>query len=315
MKDFTVDNKIYILDDTLRNQIRPDWQIMTTPAKDRLGQGIDITRSSHAVTLAEGMLNEQGKTLVGKTVLEIGCNEGTRSYIMAKYQDTYVHGIDVDEYTVEQSPDMNIWNPNDIQFVSNKFNEMRHNLASKVPEYISRKVTFQTADIATFIKTPLYNVVISWDTLEHILDLPNAFKRMNKCMVTNGVMYHEYNPFFAINGGHSLCTLDFLYGHCRLAKEDFERYIKEYRPQEEKIAINFFNKCLNRATIADIKKQLNDNGFEILSWKGTSSFTDHHAMWKNKIQTEFLPEAEKLYPTVTVDDLFYSSIQFVARKR
>jgi len=315
MKDFVVDGKVYILDPTLRNQIRPDWQVMLQPAKDRLGKGIDITRSAYAVLIAEGHLNDLGKTLVGRNVLEVGCNEGARSYIMAKYQDTYVHGIDVDEYTVDQSPDMNLWNPNDVKFVHDKFNDMRDKLASKFPEYIVRKVSFQTADISTVMGTPVYDIVISWDTIEHILDLPTAFKNMNKSMVTGGIMYHEYNPFFALNGGHSLCTLDFMYGHCRLQDKDFEQYIKEYRPEEEKIALNFYRKCLNRATIADVKKYAEDAGFETLFWKGIPAFDDHQAMWQNKIRNEFMPEVAKLYPTVTMEDLYFSTIQMVMRKK
>ena len=315
LKDFKADGKTYILDEFLRNEIKPDWDVMLKPARGRLGENIDYTSFAPSVTIGEGILNKSGKTLVGRSVLEVGCNEGARSFAMAKFQDTYVHGIDVDDYTVLQSPDMNNFNPNDHKYVHDMFTNVRTKLASNFPEYVTRKVTFQTSDIAKFQATPVYDIITSWDTIEHILDLDNAFANMRKALVTNGVMYHEYNPFFAINGGHSLCTLDFIYGHCRLSKEDFERYIREYRPQEEKVAINFFNKCLNRATIADIRKQLIDNNFEILAWEGTTSFTENQAMWRNKLEKDILPEVAKLYPTVTVDDLFYTTIQFVARKK
>lgn len=314
MNDFHANNTVYVLDDKIRDNVRPGWQEMLLPAKDRLGKGITVTGASKAVRKAENIIFDLGNTLVGKNILEVGCNEGVRSYLMAQFQDTYVHGIDINEYTVEQSPDMNGWNPNDVKFVEDKLAEMRRNLALKVPENVAKKVTFGTADICNFNSETLYDIVISWDVIEHILDIPSAFKNINKALKNGGITYHEYNPFFAVNGGHSLCTLDFLYGHCRLTTEDFERYIREIRPEEEKIDLNFYHKCLNRLSIADFKKHAQEAGFDIIYFKETPAFTGAHAMWRERIDKEFLPETKSIYPTVTNDDLFYGTIDVVMRK-
>jgi hypothetical protein len=135
---------------------------------------------------------------------------------------------------------------------------------------------------------------------------------MFNSLKTGGISYHEYNPFFAINGGHSLCTLDFLYGHCRITGQDFRRYVSEYRSEEEEIDINFYTKCLNRASMADIRKYATDSGFEILFFEGMHTRGLENI--KSHIKDDILPDVVNLYPTVTLEDLLCDSVQLVLRK-
>jgi len=308
---FKANDKVYEIDPGLRDHIKPGWQTMLLPAKDRLGKGMDINSFVPSVYMAEKTLNEHGETMVGKQILEAGCNEGARSYLMAKYQDTVVHGIDVDEYTIDQSPDMKVWNPIDAEFMQNKFRNMRASVGSKFPQIMS-KVSFETASISSYMTPKQYDMIISWDTLEHVIDIQRAFKNMYDLLKNGGVAYHEYNPFFAINGGHSLCTLDFLYGHCRLNSQDFDKYVRELRMEEEEIDRNFYHKCLNRATRADIRKLAEEAGFEVLLFAGRSSFDLHNMM---KAVEMVLPEVKELYPTVTLEDLIHDQVQLVLRKK
>ena len=127
-------------------------------------------------------------------------------------------------------------------------------------------------------------------------------------------MYHEYNPFFSVTGGHSLCTLDFLYGHCRLNCENFEKYIREIRPQEEKPALAFYYKCLNRACIGDIKKYAREVGFEILFHDGLSSFGENMNEYSAKLEKDVLPDIVKVYPSVKINDLLCDSVVIILEK-
>jgi len=316
MKEFKANDKIYQLDENLRSQIRPLWQEMLLPAKDRILKDINIAQFVPSVFTAENNLNKFNNTFVGKDLLEVGCNEGLRSYLLARFQDTTVLGRDIDEYTIEQSPDLNSWNPEDVIFIHNAFDKIRENIAKLFPIKIQEKVTFKTCDIKDFIpQDGIYDLVVSWDTIEHLIDLPLAFKCMADCLYTGGISYHEYNPFFAINGGHSLCTLDFYYGHCQLKEDDFIRYIKEIRPEEEKIDINFYLKCLNRATIQDVKQYAQDAGFEILMYEGSQPFGKARDTWITRIKNEFLPEVKKIYPNVELSDLLYDTFYLVMRKK
>jgi cyclopropane fatty-acyl-phospholipid synthase-like methyltransferase len=311
--EFKANNKVYILDENIRNNVKAGWQEMLNPAKSRVLKPNPYIFVP-SITAAENLLATYDQNLIFKNILEVGCNEGARCYLMAKYQDTYVHGIDVDQYTADQSPDLNAWNPKDMEFVHNNFNSMREHIAGYFPLSVKNKVTFETCDIADFVPEGKYDLIISWDTIEHIINLPKAFHVMASCLHREGILYHEYNPFFSVNGGHSLCTLDFLYGHCRLTKEDFERYVKEIRQEEEKIDLNFYNKCLNRASMADVRKYAEEAGFEIIHFSGFSNFRLNTPVWGNKLN-EILPEVQSIYPSVTMEDLLYDSMQLIMRKK
>ena len=63
---------------------------------------------------------------------------------------------------------------------------------------------------------------------------------MYRILKPGGFAFHQYNPFFSYNGGHSLCTLDFC--HVRLSAKDFERYLKQFRKEEYEMAMNFYKR-------------------------------------------------------------------------
>ena len=310
---FNANNKDYDIIEGLRDTVKPGWKEMLNPAKPRI-ISIDPLKYLPMITKSEKALEDIGETLVGKNILEIGCGFGDRCFLMAKYEGTKVHGIDVDEYTVNQSPDINVWNPEDVEYIHNKIDSVRKQVSEKFPESVRNKVTFSTESIEQFIAVNPYDVIISFDVLEHLLDLDSAFRQMANSLKSGGILSHEYNSFFSFDGGHSLCTLDFHYGHCILSKEDFERYIKEIRPQEEKIAINFYNKCLNRATRKDIRELAEKYGLKIISEIKTSSYTAPEVAIRKELEKDILPNVVKLYPKVEVEDLLYNSIHLIMRK-
>lgn len=309
---FKANGKEYPIDEKLRNQIKAGWQEMLKPARERdIKPDVDGHRGF--VVKAESELKPY-TNLLAKDILEVGCAYGERSYLMARYQDTKVHGIDIDEYIAEQSPDLNAWNPKDVEFVHNKLETVRKELTDSFPKCVSDKVTFETSSMENYATSNPHDLIVSWDVLEHIIDLPVAFNQMANALKTGGIAYHEYNPFFAINGGHSLCTLDFLFGHCVLGAKDFERYIRDFRPQEEKIDLNFYHKCLNRATRLDIKN-LAEKHFEILEFDGKSSFGNQSEDWKEDLEKKVLPIVQQNYPTATISDLMCDSVHIILRKK
>jgi 2-polyprenyl-3-methyl-5-hydroxy-6-metoxy-1,4-benzoquinol methylase len=310
---FKTKNKEYQLIKGLRDKIKPEWQEMLKPARLR-NINTEMYDFQNFLTRTECHLSKHNISLVGKNILEVGCSYGERCFLMAKYEGTRVHGIDVDDYIVEQSPDLHYLIPKDVEFVHNKLEERRKELSNRLPNSVSRKVSFQTCGLENYVTKKPHDLIISWDTLEHILDLPQAFSCMAKSIKRGGIIYHEYNPFFAFNGGHSLCTLDFLYGHCRLESQDFDRYIREVRPQEEKIALNFYHKCLNRVTRGQVKK-LVENDFDILEFEGNSSYKEETERWKTILGDDILEEIQNIYPDVKMEDLLCDSIHIILRKK
>ena len=310
----TTDGVVHELNKDLRNALKPGWAEMLKPAKPR-----EFTSTSYnfmpMLSVCERALEEIGETLVGKDIMEAGCGFGQRCYLMAKYERTRVKGTDVDEYTINQSPDLNVWSPNDCWFVHDKINNVRVSVGKRFPESVRSKVTFDTVGLEDYETPVLHDMIISFDVLEHVLDLDRAFMRMASSVKAGGLLYHEYNPFFSIDGGHSLCTLDFHYGHCRLTGEDFERYIRDIRPQEEKIAINFFHKCLNRFTRKDILDMSDKHGFDIIHTVTTYPFQTPRGKMEAQLGKDVLPDVKKLYPTAEVEDLLFNSVQLVMRRR
>jgi ubiquinone/menaquinone biosynthesis C-methylase UbiE len=75
-----------------------------------------------------------------------------------------------------------------------------------------------------------FDLVVSQTVLEHVHDIGAAFREIARVLVPGGLAYHEVEPWFAPRGGHSLCTLDFPWGHVRTTEAEFARYVETFRP-------------------------------------------------------------------------------------
>ena len=306
--------KEYELDPHIRNVLKPDWQEMLKPAKKRTFVTTPYQQFRWLLN-AEASLFEHKEHLVGKDILEVGCGYGNHSFLMAKYEGAKVHGIDVNDYTINQSPDMNDWNPKDFEYAQETIDKIRKEAGDKFPKSVTDKVTFETCKIEDYATPNPHDVIFSFDVLEHVLDMPLAFNKMANALKKGGIAYHEWNPFLSLTGGHSPCTLDFHYGHCRLSAKDFERYIRELRPEEEKVALNFYYKCLNRTTITEIKECAGNSGFEILEIDGTHPYKSAEKDVCGSLVQNILPDVTKLYPKAILEDVLWNSVHIILRKK
>ena len=132
---------------------------------------------------------------------------------------------------------------------------------------------------------------------------------MHRILKPNGIIFHQYNPFFSLNGGHSLCTLDFLWGHCRLNENDFHRYIHEFRENEYQLASSFYLNSLNRLTISDLEKASKKNGLEILALVPFVKKA-HLSVYQNN----FYQQIRQHYPAVKQIDLISPVVWVLQRK-
>src|SRR4029079_979735 len=108
-------------------------------------------------------------------------------------------------------------------------------------------VTFIEDDITTSaLEAASFDVIVSFEVLEHAARPAATFAAIHRLLKPGGVGYHDYNPFFSLIGGHSLCTLDFAWGHARLDHDDFERYLREVRPDAVAQTLRFYDESLNR---------------------------------------------------------------------
>jgi SAM-dependent methyltransferase len=171
-------------------------------------------------------------------------------------------------------------------------------------------VRFVEDDIsATALEPEAFDVIVSFEVLEHVRNLGAAVASMGRLLAPGGIAYHEYNPFFSVIGGHSLCTADMPWGHARLDVLDFERFLVEKRPQEVTQALRFYNENLNRMTLRDLEIAIDTNSLQLLAllpWTDRTLVSD--------LDPRVLAEVRRTYPTAELSDLLATYVTVVMRK-
>lgn len=154
-----------------------------------------------------------------------------------------------------------------------------------------------------------FDLVCSWDVLEHVRDPRRAFAETARLLRPGGLAFHEYNPFFAPDGGHSHCTLDFPWGHARLSEADFLRYLAEVRPGETEVAGRFYRFNLNRMTLAECAGHARAAGLETLVLAATP---DEGPL--ATVSPEIARQVSAWYPSATVHDLAVPAVRLLLRR-
>ena len=295
-----------------RDLIKPGWQNMFKIELRNPEVNYFVKKSAlKKIKLVLKYLRIYNISLKEANILEIGCYGGADTYALASLGARNIDAIDMPEYGVRQNfnkKENNIQHINEQSGFLKKLRKATAKLFS-ADFNINKKVNFFDQDITYFNQENNYDLIISWETLEHITNPEVALKNMFKALKPGGICFHEYNPFFSINGGHSLCTLDFPYGHVRLLPMDFESYIRTYRPKELSVALNFYYKCLNRMTMSELVQYSKEAGFELLDIQ----------CWKNKddmvtIDEIIVSQCKDIYPSLTINDLL-SKIVWVLLKK
>jgi 2-polyprenyl-3-methyl-5-hydroxy-6-metoxy-1,4-benzoquinol methylase len=292
-----------------RDLVKPEWRTMFQPPPDIASIKLNVDGALKQVREMNEFLNKFGFDVAGKDVLEVGCHDGRAAFALASLKAGHVDAIDIPVYGVlsEEAGEP------DLQSLANqsmRLQELRTRCAKSFLDVtVSDRVDFFDLDVIDLSKEDAYDLIVSWETLEHIVDPGKAMRIMFRALRPGGFCFHEYNPFYSLEGGHSLCTLDFPYGHARLSSDDFERYVKTYRPEELGVAMNFYNHCLNRMTISDLRRHCTDAGFEMLglfTWleKGDLAAIDQNTIMQCKTHKA----------NVTINDLLSSRIWILLRK-
>ena len=287
----------------LRDQIKPGWQAMFTPSTGASVPGpAAITRHMEfwreKYLRVDAFLNTFGISIAGKDVLEVGAYDGVTSYMLAGAGAGSVTGIDIAAYYIHQTPDEEV-NRRSVENKNAELEAMRNVYRDAAGRVSGECVRFLEDDISSSaVASGSLDMVFSWEVMEHVTDPAAAFAEMYRMLRPGGIVFHEYNPFFSINGGHSLCTLDFLWGHTRLSEDDFSRYLDENRPDEKELALSFYRNNLNRMTLSGLDRYIADSGFTILSvlpWlrRKHLELIDHTT----------LAQCTRIYPAATATDL------------
>jgi len=298
----------------IRDRLKPGWQEMLLPAQDVVllspsARLANIKAWRDRLARLDLFLKPFSLSFAGKRVLEIGAYDGATAYALAEGGATNVLATDMAAYYITQSPNGEVCE-DAIATKNADLARLRDAYNRVLNKQISQRVTFQEDDIcSSSLSSDSVDVVMSWEVLEHLTRPEEAFRQIARILKPGGFAFHEYNPFFSMNGGHSLCTLDFLWGHARLTVADFERYLEEIRPGEKSVALSFYRNNLNRMTLSELEYYFKRSGLTLLSllpW-----WTKNHLAL---VTSESLSQCKRAYPSAELIDLISPTVWVLLRK-
>lgn len=235
--------------------------------------------------------NLQVHILKNDKILEIGYESGGHSLFALEKLGFHVTGID-NGYSGLRS----------VSLLPNKVKKSIKSNAQFIIGDITKKTSFNSEN---------FSVINSIAVLEHILDLPSAFQEMYRILKPGGIMIHSYDPYFHPAGGHGLGVLDMPWGHLQVNPDEYERYIKEFRPFEIDQAMNWYKNGVHKKYPKRLMMKLVlDSGFKILFWN-TRKINKHQ---RSRIGNGLMRNVFKNYPEISFDDLLACEHTFIAQK-
>lgn len=295
----------------LRDKVKPGWQnFLVNQGKkvdysdEKINQSIN--NSQYALDRIIPLISSNSKEIKDSVILEIGCHLGSTSYLLAEKGAKEVYATDFSGYKAKSA--------NTEDFTEKTLNEIDTDLKNareKLREKFSNgnRVHFFNDDICNSqLPKEKFDLILSFDVLEHISNIDEAFKTISERLNSGGIAIHEYNPFFSLNGGHSACTLDFPWGHVRLSAEDFNRYIDEIRPDEKILAKSFYKEGLNRMTGVDLENYSLKNNLTTTILYFTKE--QHVRM----LTSEILEDSIRNYPSLKLSDLVAPKVIVIQKK-
>ena len=232
----------------LRSKIKPGWEKIfdqTFKSYNKSPKIIDeISRNGRlSVEKIIPLVNIYLPDLKNKSILEIGCHAGGATLAFTELEVKEVYGSDFSGYKIDSTDPIN-HTTNELIKVNQNLEDLRNLVKFKFSN--PENVKFIDDDICnTNLNANQFDLICSWDVLEHLNDPLNAFKNINNLLNVGGIAIHDYNPFFSIIGGHSACTIDFPWGHVILDEKDFDRFNKEIQPNRKQISMSFYKYGIN----------------------------------------------------------------------
>ena len=297
-----------------RDSVVPGWRGMVQPPRT---SALPSPESASAKVKANrDRLARYGKILdtwscsiAGRDVLEVGAHDGATAYALAEAGAKSVVATDVAAYYITQSRD-GVVREDTLAAKSEELMRLRDAHRAVVRADVANRVEFVEDDICvSVLPSESADLVITFEVLEHILRPEDGFRQMARVLRPGGFAFHEYNPFFSLNGGHSLCTLDFPWGHARLDAADMERYLQERRPGEKAVALSFYRNNLSRMTLAQLRSHVHDSGLTIAGVVPWCS-----EVHLGLLSSTALAQCRRLYEDVEITDLISPTVWILLRK-
>jgi ubiquinone/menaquinone biosynthesis C-methylase UbiE len=156
-----------------------------------------------------------------------------------------------------------------------------------------------------------FDVIVSTSVIEHLTDIEKSFQEMYRVLRPGGLGMHFYCPYFGPQGGHSLMTLDFPWGHVCLDRSEILDYLAVVRPYELPRAKQFLLQELPTRPnhLHEIQESIIRAGFQLKRWD--EGVRQSHVPWLDKTLWK---EVKGLFPRVTLRDLMVNTVWMVLVK-
>jgi ubiquinone/menaquinone biosynthesis C-methylase UbiE len=234
-------------------------------------------------------LQPHGFELIGSRVLEIGTSTGAIPHALAAL-GAEATGVDLHIQRAAPGTELAL---------------LRELLAN------GRPVALLEGDAAQLaFDDGSFDLVCSFSTIEHLVDTPAVLRETRRVLRPGGFAYHTVHAWFGPTGGHSLCSLDFPWGHARLAGPELERYLRELRPHEAVEALAFYETGFQRPrlTLAESARAVREAGFEVLAWHRSATDSRY-----GRLVRRALGEVREVTPTATGEDLLTDGFTAILR--
>ncbi|HRX87095.1 MAG TPA: class I SAM-dependent methyltransferase [Phycisphaerae bacterium] len=282
-----------------RDRLKPGWPRMLhddpPPVTDAELRS-DMTSLTERLDLADRVLATFDGGFADREILSVGCGDIIEPLFLAARDARRVVGVE------PGLPD------NDPEL--ERYAALACTQLDQPADAFRARVELRCEDVAaTRLPDAAFDLVCSWRTLEHIADPLGAFEEMYRVLRPGGLAYHEYNPFFGLDGGHSLVTLDVPWGHVRFTRDDIDRYLTQFRPAERTRALAYYDTRLNRMSQADLQRIAHDVGFETLAFVPRTRTED-----LLHVDAALLAAAERNHPGAVLNDLICRVVRVVLRR-
>mgnify|MGYP001360126830 CR=1 FL=1 len=186
-----------------------------------------------------------------KTVLDFGCGHGALSIDIGNLGAKSILGIDLEERPIEFA---------------------KENLIKNF-ETLKDKINFEKVDILKSNQEHKYDIIVSKDTFEHTVNLPEVLKKMYNLLNEGGKAYFGFGPLYNFyNGDHGRLNVYLPWFHL-IFNEKF--LIKRINKKKNLDIKKVQDLGLSRYSFADYKKIFNDSNFKIKFFK--TNLSDHPA--------------------------------------
>ena len=153
-----------------------------------------------------------------------------------------------------------------------------------------------------------FDVLMSRSATEHIRPIDRALGEMRRVVRNGGLIYLAIDPYYWLRGCHKRGVVDIPWAHARLSLAEFRRFVVAH--EGEQVALERCRRLetLNRFTVAEWKRRIEQMGCEILEWRQLWSSLGEEVMARH-------PDVlETLLPGVTEQDLLCERLEVWLRK-